>query len=65
VDSRPTTQSNTDAAAKLRDKEDAALVKAFFVAAEQDLWMKDGVLFRRQAALQKLRLGAKGESPCG
>ncbi len=42
------------AAAKLRDKESVALAKAGFASVEQDLWMKDGVLFGRQAALQKL-----------
>jgi hypothetical protein len=49
-----TTQSNMGAAAKLRDKESVALAEAGFVAVEQDLWMKDDVLFGRQAALQKL-----------
>jgi hypothetical protein len=53
-ESQPTTQSNMDAAAKLRDKESVALAKAGFAPVEQDLWMKDGVLFGRQAALQKL-----------
>ena len=49
-----TTQSNMDVSAKLRDKESVALAEAGFAPVEQDLWMKDGVLFGRQAALQKL-----------
>ena len=60
-ESQPTAKSNTDASATLRDKEDAALAEARFVAVEQDLWMKDGVLFGRQAALQKLRASGRGK----